>query len=65
MNFELINQNTEYAIAAMRAVVARGALKKVFECWSFVAGCTKNRPVMMIPIWEAIRELVNEGKIEY
>ena len=40
MKFEQINTNTENAISAMRAEVARGFLKSVSECWSFVSGYT-------------------------
>ena len=65
MNFEQINTETENAISAMRAEVARGVLKRVFECWAFVTGYTQTRPLMMRPIWEAIHELVKTGKIKY
>lgn len=65
MNFEEINTNTENAISALRAEVAHGTLKRVFECWAFVAGHTQYRPVMAFPIWEAIHELVKAGRVKY
>lgn len=65
MNYEQINTNTENAISAMRAEVAHGVLKRVFECWAFIAGYSKTQPIMAFPIWEAIHELVNAGKIKY
>lgn len=65
MNYEKINTNTENAISAMRAEVERGILKRVFECWAFIAGYTQTDPIMAYPIWSAIHELVNAGKIKY
>lgn len=65
MKFEEINTNTENAISAMRAEVAHGLLKRVSECWSFVAGYTENEPIMAYPVWQAIMELAKDGKIKY
>ena len=63
MNYEQINTATENAISAMRAEVARGFLKRVSECWSFVSGYTENNPIMAYPVWQAIMELFDDGKI--
>ena len=65
MKFEDINTNTENAISAMRAEVEHGLLKKVSECWSFVAGYMMTRPLMAYPVWQAIMELAKDEKIRY
>lgn len=65
MKFEEINTNTENAISVIRAEVENGLLKRVLDCWSFLSGYTKDRPVMIYPIWQALHSLVDEGKISY
>ena len=65
MKFEEININTENAISAMRAEVEHGSLKRATECWSYIAGYTVHRPIMVYNVWEAIMELAKDGKIRY
>ena len=63
MKFVQINTNTENAISAMRAEVAHGLIKSISECWAFVSGYTENCPIMAYPVWQAIMELFDGGKI--
>ena len=65
MNYEQINAATENAISAMRAEVARGFLKSVSECWSFVSGYTQHQPIMAFQVYKAIMQLAKDGKISY
>lgn len=65
MKFEEINTNTENAIAVMKSEVEHGLLKLVSECWAYVSGYTEHIPIMAYPVWQAICELVDEGKIKY
>lgn len=64
MNYEQINTATENAISAIRNDVARGYLKYESDCFAFLSGFTKNEAIIFSHVWEAINQLVKEGKIE-
>ena len=64
MKFEQINTATENAIAAIRNDVARGYLKYESDCFAFLAGYTENEAIIFSRVWEAINQLVKDGRIE-
>ena len=64
MNFEQINTNTENAIAARRAGVARGILKYESDVFAFLSGYTSNEAIIFSLVWEAINQMVKEGKMK-
>ena len=64
MNIEQINTETENAISVIRDAVARGYLKRESDCFAFLSGFTKNEAIIFSLVWEAIHQLVEEGKVE-
>ena len=64
MNFEQINTTTENAISIIRAEVAHGILKYESDVFAFLAGYTCNKAIIFSVVWEAVEQMVKEGKIE-
>ena len=64
MNYEQINEETENAISIIRDEVAHGRLKYESDCFAFHAGYTKNEAITFSLVWEAINQMVTDGKIE-
>ena len=64
MKFEQINTNTENAISIIRAEVAHGRLKYESDVFAFLSGYTRNEAVIFSRVWEAINQMVKDGKIE-
>ena len=64
MNYENINTATENAISIIRNEVAHGHLKHESDCFAFLSGYTRNEAIIFSLVWEAINQLVEDGKIE-
>ena len=64
MNFEQINSATENAISIIRTEVAHGRLKYESDVFAFISGYTRNEAIIYSLVWEAINQMVKEGKIE-
>ena len=64
MNFEQINTATENAISTIRAEVARGILKYESDVFAFLSGYTCNEAIIFSLVWEAVHQMVKDGKIE-
>ena len=64
MSYEQINTATENAIAVIRNDVARGYLKYESDCFAFLSGYTRNEAIIFSLVWDAINQMVKEGKIE-
>ena len=64
MQFEEINTATENAISIIRAEVAHGRLKYESDAFAFLSGYTRNEAIIFSLVWEAINQMVKEGKIE-
>ena len=64
MNYEQINIATENAISIIRAEVARGILKYESDVFAFLSGYTCNEAIIFSVIWEAVNQMVKDGKIE-
>ena len=64
MRYEKINTETENAIATIRNEVAHGTLKYESDCFAFLSGYTKNEALIFSLVWEAINQMVTDGKIE-
>lgn len=64
MSYKQINTETENAIAAIRNEVAHGLLKYESECFAFLSGYTRDEAIIFSLVWEAINQLVKDGRIE-
>ena len=64
MNFEQINTATENAISEIRHVVNIGMFKREADIFAFLCGYTKDQAIIFSRVWEAIHQLVEEGKVE-
>lgn len=64
MNYEQINTATENAISVIRNEVAHGHLKYESDCFAFLSGFTKDEAIIFSLVWEAIHQMVEEGKVE-
>ena len=64
MNYEQINTATENAISIIRAEVAHGRLKNESDVFAFLSGYTRNEAIIFSRVWEAINQMVKDGKIE-
>ena len=64
MKFEEINTNTENAISEIRNEVAHGRLKYESDCFAFLSCYTRNEAIIFSLVWEAIYQMVKDGKIE-
>ena len=64
MEFEQVNTVTENAISVIRTEVARGILKYESDVFAFLSGYTENEAIIFSLVWEAINQMVKEGKIE-
>ena len=64
MNYEQINKDTENAISEIRSEVAHGRLKYESDVFAYLAGYTSNEAIIFSLVWEAINQMVKEGKIE-
>ena len=64
MNIEQINTATENAISIIRSEVAHGVLKYDSDCFAFLSGYTRNEAIIFSLVWEAINQMVKDGKIE-
>ena len=64
MNYEQINAATENAISIIRAEVVHGRLKYESDVFAFISGYTRNEAIIFSLVWEAINQMVKEGKIE-
>ena len=64
MNYEDINTATENAISEIRAWVNKGRLKRESDIFAFLAGLTKDEAIIFSLVWEAINQMVRDGKIE-
>ena len=64
MNYEQINAATENAISIIRAEAARGILKYESDVFAFLAGYTSNEAIIFSVVWEAVNQMVKDGKIE-
>ena len=63
MNYEQINTATENAISIIRAEVAHGRLKYEADVFAFLSGYTRNEAIIYSLVWEAINQMVRDGKI--
>ena len=64
MNYEQINIATENAISTIRSEVAHGHLKYESDVFAFLSGYTRNGAIVFSLVWDAINQMVKEGKIE-
>ena len=64
MNYEQINKDTENAISEIRSEVLHGRLKYESDVFAYLAGYTRNEAIIFSLVWEAINQMVKEGKIE-
>ena len=64
MNFEQINTATENAISIIRSEVAYGRLKYESDVFAFLSGYTRNEAIIFSLVWEAVNQMVKDGKIE-
>ena len=64
MNYEQINTATENAISEIRAAVDRGWFKRESDIFAFLCGYTKDEAIIFSTVWEAVYQLVKEGKVE-
>ena len=64
MNYEDINTATENAVSLIRDEVAHGRLKYESDCFAFLSGYTKNEAIIFSLVWEAVHQMVKDGKIE-
>lgn len=64
MKFEEINTATENAISSIRDEVVRGHLKYESDCFAFLSGYTKDEAIIFSLVWEAINQMVKDGRIE-
>ena len=64
MNYEQINTATENAISEIRTAVNQGWLKRESDIFAFLCGYTKDEAIIYSLVWEAVRQLVEEGKVE-
>ena len=64
MNFEQINTNTENTISVIRAEVVHGHLKYESDVFAFLSGYSRNEAIIFSVVWEAVNQMVKEGKIE-
>ena len=64
MNYENINTATENAISTIRDEVARGRLKYESDCFAFLSGYTRDEAIIFSLVWDAINQMVKDGKIE-
>ena len=64
MNYEQINTATENAISIIRAEVAKGLLKYESDVFAFLSGYTSNEAIIFSLVWEAINQMVKEGKLK-
>ena len=64
MNYEQINTATENAISIIRSEVARGHLKYESDVFAFLSGFTRNEAIVFSLVWEAVNQMVKDGKIE-
>ena len=64
MNYEQINTATENAVSTIRDEVAHGHLKYESDVFAFLCGYTRDEAIIFSLVWEAINQLVKDGKIE-
>ena len=64
MKFEEINTATENAISEIRSAVNQGWLKREVDIYAYLCGYTKDEAIIFSRVWEAIHQLVEEGKVE-
>ena len=64
MNYEQINTETENVISVIRSEVAHGRLKHESDMFAFISGYTKNEAIIFSLVWEAVNQMVKDGKIE-
>lgn len=64
MNYEQINTETENAISVIRTEVARGHLKYESDVFAFLSDFTRDEAIIFSLVWEAVNQMVKEGKIE-
>ena len=64
MNYEQINTATENAVSEIRSEVSQGRLKYESDVFAYLAGYTCNEAIMYSLVWEAINQMVKDGKIE-
>lgn len=64
MNYEQINTATENAISEIRAAVNQGWLRREADIFAFLSGYTKDEAIIFSLVWEAIHQMVEEGKVE-
>ena len=63
MNYEQINTATENAISIIRTEVAHGRLKYESDVFACLSGYTRNEAIIYSLVWEAINQMVRDGKI--
>ena len=63
MNYEQINTATENAISVIRDEVANGRLRYESDCFAFLSGYTSNEAIIFSLVWEAINQMVKDGRI--
>ena len=64
MDFEQINTATENAISEIRSAVNQGWLKREADIFAYLCGYTKDEAIIFSRVWEAIHQMVEEGKVE-
>ena len=64
MNYEQINTETENAISEIRSAVNQGWLKRESDIFAYLCGYTKDEAIIFSLVWEAINQLVRDGRIE-
>ena len=64
MNYEQINTATENVISIIRAEVAHGRLKYESDVFAYLSGYTRNEAIIFSLVWEAVHQMVKDGKIE-
>ena len=64
MKYEQINIATENATSIIRSEVVHGHLKYESDVFAFLSGYTRNEAIIFYIVWEAVNQMVKEGKIE-
>ena len=64
MNYEQINTATENAISEIRSAVIQGWLKREVDIYAYICGYTKDEAIIFSRVWEAVHQLVEEGKVD-
>lgn len=64
MNYEQINTATENAISEIRSEVLQGRLKYESDVFAYLSGYTRNEAIIFSLVWDAVNQMVKDGKIE-